>query len=133
MLVLTKDIIHYPYFYKLDIPYKTIQKNVTVFIKFYQVCKQFLPHLIHTWGSMQSFYSLPAVIGQKIPLINSQISSAPPKSKRWSVTQLINWINFRFSKVILSNSQAGIDGRDRIGAAGGRSFGDRANVGDIRR
>jgi glycosyltransferase involved in cell wall biosynthesis len=114
MLVLTKDIIHYPYFYKLDIPYKIIEKNrkrndLAVFFKFYQICKQFLPHLIHTWGSMQTFYSLPSVIGQKLPLINSQISSAPPKPKRWSITQLINRINFRFSKVILSNSQAGVD------------------------
>lgn len=114
MLVLTKNIIHYPYFFKLGIPYKIIEKNragngVTVFFKFYQLCKQFVPHLIHTWGGMQTFYSLPSVIGQKIPLINSQISSAPPKLKRWSVSQLINRINFRFSKVILSNSQAGVD------------------------
>ena len=29
MLVLTKDIIHYPYFYKLDIPCKIIEKNRT--------------------------------------------------------------------------------------------------------
>jgi glycosyltransferase involved in cell wall biosynthesis len=58
---------------------------------------------------MQAFYSLPAVIWQKIPLINSQITAAPPGQNKLSKTYLIDRINFHFSKAILSNSKAGID------------------------
>lgn len=114
MMVVTKDEVHYPAFFKLEIPYQVIRKqrkknDLSVFYQFYKICKKFQPNLIHTWGSMQSFYTLPAVIGQGVPLVNSQITAAPPHINKWSVVNLIDRINFRFSKVILSNSKAGID------------------------
>lgn len=114
MVILTEDEIHYPDFFKLNIPFHIIKKErkisfLTLFYKFYAICKQFKPHLIHTWGRMQSFYTLPTVIGQKIPLINSQITSAPPKRNSWSAFKLIDRINFHFSKTIVSNSLAGVE------------------------
>lgn len=114
MVVVTDPIIDFPAFYNLKITYRIIQKkwkrnDLTVFYKFYQICRQFKPHLIHTWGRMQSFYALPAVIGLGIPLVNGQITSAPPNAARWSLKRMIDRINFNFSTVILSNSQAGID------------------------
>jgi glycosyltransferase involved in cell wall biosynthesis len=114
LVVVTKDDIHYKDFLKLDIPYVVVKKLVkkndpTVFYQLYKISKKFKPHLIHTWGRMQSFYALPAVIGQGVPLINCQITSAPPKRNRWSFGTLIDRINFRFSKVILANSMAGIE------------------------
>jgi len=113
MLVLTKNCIEYPSFHKLDIPFKVLnmkgKKNkLGVFNQFYKVCKQFRPDLIHAWGRMQSFYTLPTVLSQKIPLVNSQITGAPPKRKKWSVPSMIDQLNFRISKIILSNSEAGI-------------------------
>lgn len=113
-LVLTEEEIHYPDFYKLDIPYYVLPKkwkknDLTVFYQFYKVCEKFKPHLIHSWGRMQTFYALPAVLRNNICLINSQITSAPPKSGIWSVSKIIDIINFRFSKVILSNSWAGLN------------------------
>ncbi|HYH16226.1 MAG TPA: glycosyltransferase family 4 protein [Flavisolibacter sp.] len=114
MVVVMKDEVDFPYFYKLNIPFVVIRKSnflsvLPVIFKFYRICKKFKPHLIHTWGRMQSFYALPSVIGQKIPLINSQITGAPPKFNRWSIPSVIDRINFLFSKVILSNSYAGIN------------------------
>ena len=113
MLVMTKDIIGYQSFYELKVPYVVINKkssksDFTVFLKFHKICKQFSPHVVHTWGAMQTFYTLPSVIWERIPLINSQISSAPPHVARWSVSELVNRINFYFSEVILSNSKAGV-------------------------
>ena len=113
LVVLTRDEIHYKDFYKLEIPYKVIEKkwrrnDPTVFHQVYKICKTFKPHIIHTWGSMQSFYTLPAVIGQRIPLVNSQIAGAPVKLRKLSVTGLIDRLNFRFSKVVLANSYAGM-------------------------
>jgi glycosyltransferase involved in cell wall biosynthesis len=114
MVVVTDSIIDFPAFHKLPVLYKIIPKtwkknDLSVFYKFYKICRQFKPHLIHTWGRIQSFYALPAVIGQGIPLLNGQITSAPPNASRWSFNKLIDRINFKFSTVILSNSRAGID------------------------
>ncbi len=114
MLVVTKDEVHYPDFYKLDIPYQAIgsigKNNYAALIsRFYKICKEFKPHLIHTWGRIQSLYTLPTVIGQRVPLINSQITAAPPRVNKWTLDYLIDKLNFHFSKVILSNSRAGID------------------------
>jgi glycosyltransferase involved in cell wall biosynthesis len=114
MVVVTDPIVDFPAFYKLKVLYKIIPKkwkrnDLTVFYKFYKLCRQFKPHLIHTWGRIQSFYALPAVIGRGIPLVNGQITSAPPHAARWSFNKIIDRINFKFSTVILSNSRAGIE------------------------
>lgn len=111
MVVVTDPEVHYPAFHRLKINYQVIQKkwrknDLTVFFKFFKICRQFKPHLVHTWGRTQTFYSLPAIIAQRIPLVNSQITSAPPE--RGMLNKLIDRINFHFSKIIVSNSHAGI-------------------------
>src|SRR5688500_15165242 len=63
-LVVTEDNIHYQQFLELKIPYVVIKKiwkkaDTTIFFRFYQLCKTFKPDLIHTWGRIQSFYTLP--------------------------------------------------------------------------
>src|SRR5687767_5657748 len=113
MVVVTDPIVDYSALYRLDITYQVISKkwkrnDPTIFYRFYKICDQFKPHLIHTWGRIQSFYALPAVIHQGIPLVNGQITSAPPHAARWSFKRIVDRINFNFSTVILSNSRAGI-------------------------
>lgn len=114
LLVMTRDEIHYPEFHKLDIPkiviHKRFKKNdISVFIKLYSICNSYKPHLIHTWGRIQTFYTLPTVLGKKIPLINSQITAAPPQVNKWSIFQIIDKLNFITSTIILSNSKAGLN------------------------
>jgi glycosyltransferase involved in cell wall biosynthesis len=114
MVVVTDPIVDYAAFYNLNVTYLVISKkwkrnDLTVFFRLYKICKQFKPHLIHTWGRVQSFYALPAVIGLGIPLVNGQITSAPPHAARWSFKRIIDRINFKFSTIILSNSRAGIN------------------------
>ena len=112
-LVMTEDVIQFPDFYRLNIPYKIIEKNskgrdLSVFYQFYKICKEFKPDLIHTWGRIQSLYTLPTIIAKGVPLVNSQITTAPPHYNTWSLDNIIDRLNFRFSKVILSNSKSGI-------------------------
>jgi glycosyltransferase involved in cell wall biosynthesis len=114
LVVVTKDEVHYPAFHQLEIPYQVIKKkwqnnDPTVFYQFYKICKEFGPDLIHSWGRMQSLYTLPAVIGQKVPLINSQITSAPPKINKRSFFYLLDQLIFRFSSIVLANSKAGLE------------------------
>src|SRR5690606_32841018 len=73
---------------------------------FYKIVKSFRPHLIHTWGRMQTLYAIPASLLSKIKLVNGQITDAPPK--RSFIHSQIDRINFKFSEIILSNSHAGL-------------------------
>ncbi|PTX14987.1 glycosyltransferase involved in cell wall biosynthesis [Pontibacter mucosus] len=110
LLIMTKEDIFYPEFHHLGIPYKVIgQPRYTVFSSFLKECQQFKPHVIHTWGRMQTLYSLPAALWQRIPIINNQITSAPPYFNLWSWEGLVDKLNFCFSDFILSNSAAGIE------------------------
>ncbi len=113
VVVCTEDNVHYPHFFELDIPYVVLKKqwqkyDPTVFYKFHQVVKDFKPDYIHTWGRVQSFYALPAVILNRASLINSQITSAPPQIRKLSIGNIIDTVNFRCSDIILSNSEAGL-------------------------
>jgi len=113
LVVLRQEKIDYPAFYDLRIPYKLLTKNykpkdLTLHWKFYKICQDFKPDLIHSWGKMPAFVSLLTVILKGIPLVNSQITSAPPHIETLSFNNLTNKINFKLSDVILSNSEAGL-------------------------
>ncbi|MGV3502242.1 MAG: glycosyltransferase [Adhaeribacter sp.] len=113
LVVVTRDDVHYPAFRQLGLPYVVLGKKWAfqdpgVFYRFYKICRQFRPQLIHTWGRMQSFYSLPAVIGLHIPLVNSQITSAPPVVNRHAPAYLLDRFIFKHSRLILANSRAGL-------------------------
>ncbi|MFL5773968.1 MAG: glycosyltransferase [Flavisolibacter sp.] len=113
LLVMTEDVIQFPYFFQLNIPYKVIRKQtkgeaLSVFYQFYKICREFKPDIIHSWGRIQSLYTLPTVIAKRLTLVNSQITTAPPNYKPWSLDSMIDKLNFRFSKLVLSNSKTGI-------------------------
>lgn len=113
LVVLTNNEISYPAFHKLDIPIHLLRKkwekyDPTVFLQLYKICLKFKPHFAHSWGAVQTFYLLPSIILQKIPLINGQITDACPKNKVSLQSRIINYFNFKYSKVILSNSEAGL-------------------------
>lgn len=113
IVVMRREKIEYPYFYKLNIPYKVItdnykKKDISLPFNFFNICKKFKPDIIHTWGRMPAFVSLFTVLLSKIPHINSQITNAKPFRNKWSITNIVDKLNFRFSDLILSNSFAGL-------------------------
>lgn len=113
LVVLRKNIIEYPLFLNLNIPYKIIsskyrKSDITLPLKFYKICIDFKPDIVHAWGSMPALVSLFAIVFLKIPLINSQITNAPPNIDRWTLRFVISKINFYFSKKIVANSYAGL-------------------------
>lgn len=114
MVVLMKKEIHYEKFITLGIPYRIIdrkyfKKHPKPFFEFYRICKSFNPDVIHTWGSMVTFYALPCKLFLKKPLLNFQIQNAPESLSRFSFDRIISGPNFFFSDVIVANSQAGMN------------------------
>lgn len=113
MVVFRQEIIDYPLFYELRIPYKLLQKKykkIDFFLpkRFNSICNAFQPDIIHCWGRTSCLIPLMMAYFNKIFLINSQITNAKTTIKKWSLNNLINRINFLFSDVILSNSYAGL-------------------------
>ena len=108
---LRKEIV-YPEFYKLNYPYYLIEKDgkldPIIFIKFYKICKEIKPDIVHCWSGMNGAYSLFAKILLKFKLINSQITDAPLNIKSLSRFGIQTKLNFHFSDLILSNSFAGL-------------------------
>lgn len=114
LLVLTEGEIHYKYVNDFDIDIrvikrKGIKKDPRLFFKFYKLCNEFKPDIIHAWGSMLAFYSLPAVIFKKIPLVNGHITDAPLQRKKYAFHYFITNLGFNLSTFIVANSYAGLN------------------------
>lgn len=114
ILVLTEEEIHYKYAFDLigDIKIlkrKYLKKDPTIFIRFYRICIDFKPDIIHTWGSMLAFYALPVSWLMKIPHINGHIADSPVNLRRSGFNYNVIRIGFRISDVIIANSFAGLE------------------------
>src|SRR5690554_216851 len=111
LVVTTKDGVELPKFHNLNIEMVVLKKvplisKANYFFHFYKLLKKFNPDIIHTWGRMQTLYALPSAMITGTKLINGQITSAPPRLSK--IDALIDKINFHYSDLVLSNSQAGI-------------------------
>ena len=84
------------------------KKDPKILIKLYKICKEFRPHIIHSWDSMASVYAVPIAKKLKIKLVNGMIRDAPSKLKPLSKVWIRSKITFPFSDIIVSNSFAGI-------------------------
>jgi glycosyltransferase involved in cell wall biosynthesis len=98
-------------FYDLEVkwlPLSTSKLTLGSFSEFFQIVEKVSPDIIHTWGTKQTLIAIPPkLFSKKIKLVNSQITSAPPKLPLSE--KLLSRFNFLFSESILSNSFAGIN------------------------
>lgn len=81
---------------------KYFKKDITVLFKFFKICSQYSPDVIHVWGKIPALYSIPTKLIFKIPMVNSQISDVMP------MNLLYNKLAFKFSDHIIANSYAGL-------------------------
>lgn len=112
-LVITEDIIDYDYVYQLGVPLILIKRerlkyDPQPFVKFYRYCREFKPDIIHAWGRMTTFYTIPTKLIRGIPLISSMIADAKRDYKIFSFDYLFFSSNLLFSNIILANSKAGL-------------------------
>lgn len=112
LVVTTKSGVELPKFTTLGIEMIVLTENklfskLNYFFHFRKIAGKFKPHIVHTWGRMQTLYALPFVLKTGTKLINGQITSAPPKVS--IIDSLIDKVNFHYSDIILSNSKAGVE------------------------
>lgn len=111
-LVVFSDKIHYKEVFDLGIPVKILKRvpkrNPMVFYRLYKVCKNWKPDLIHSWGTMSAILAIPSSKLLSIKLINGNITNAPKNMGFFDERLFRARLTFPFSKVIVSNSLAGL-------------------------
>jgi glycosyltransferase involved in cell wall biosynthesis len=112
-LVLTEEEIHYEEIFETGVPIhilkrRTIKYDPGIFFRFYRICRNFRPDIIHTFGKMATFYSIPAKIKCGVPLVSNLIADTLKHFGSFSRYSLLMKVNIRFSDIVLSNSKAGL-------------------------
>lgn len=113
-LVLTEEEIYYEDVLKTGVRITVLKRkgmkyDPRIFFRFYKVCRRFRPDIIHSWGKMATFYSIPAKILLGIPLVSNLIADAMKSYGSFSKYAYLFRINVFFSDAVLSNSRAGLD------------------------
>lgn len=111
-LVVMKEEIHYKEVFDLGIRIhymiRKTKKDVSGFSRFYKICKEFRPDIVHCWDSMTAVYAVPACKLLKIQLVNGMVVDTPAKqnigNKHWFRAKLF----FPFADIVIGNSKAGL-------------------------
>lgn len=111
-VVTTEEEVHYKYFYDLNIPLtilkrKWLKKDPAMFVRFYRIAKQFNPDIIHTWGTMTTFYAIPSKIILRRALLANLIANAKSDFNSYSLSNLFFKSSCYYSDSIIGNSSAG--------------------------
>lgn len=121
-LVLMSNEIHYKEVFDLDIKIhyliRAAKKDLSVFRKFYKICKDYKPGIVHCWDSMTAVIAVPACKLLGIKLVNGMVVNTPVQqnifNKHWFRAKL----TFPFSSMVIGNSNAGLEA---YGAPGKKS------------
>ena len=85
------------------------KKDFSVFRKFYKICKDVRPDIIHCWDSMTAIYSIPACRLLNSKLMNGMVVDSPLRrnilNKNWLRARLV----FPLSDIIVGNCKAGLE------------------------
>ena len=111
IVVMSRDIYYQEVFdLNIRIHYliRTSKKGLDVFNKFYKICKNYKPDIVHCWDSMTAVIAVPACKLLRIKLVNGMVVNTPVKqnifNKHWFRAKL----TFPFSNIIIGNSNAGL-------------------------
>jgi glycosyltransferase involved in cell wall biosynthesis len=113
VVVMDKNI-HYDALFVLNVKIQYLirktKKDLTVFRKFYKICRQHKPDIVHCWNDMTAVIAVPACRLLRIKLINGMVADAPVNKTVFnSKSVFYSKITFPFSDVIVANSKAGLN------------------------
>lgn len=112
ILVVMSTEIHYSEVYDLQIDIihliRKTKKDLSIFKKFYDICKNYNPDIIHTWDGMTSVYAMFISKLLNIVFVNGMITNASLNSNL-SKEKVFSKLSFPLSNIIISNSKAGLN------------------------
>jgi glycosyltransferase involved in cell wall biosynthesis len=111
-LVVFSSKIEFTELDQLGIPVHILErkskKDPRPFLKLFNLCKQYKPDIIHSWGSMATIYALPTRWFQPVLLVNAIITDAPNFRSAYDQRLLRFRVTAPSSDLILANCQAGL-------------------------
>jgi len=111
-LIIMNNDVHYKEIFELGINIHFVirktKKDLSIFSKFYRLCKNFKPDIVHCWDSMTAVYLVPVSKLLRIKLVNGMVVDAPAKQNIHNKTWFRARLTFPFSHVIIGNSNAGL-------------------------
>jgi glycosyltransferase involved in cell wall biosynthesis len=138
LAVMSEDI-HYREVFDLGIKIHYIirkrKKDLSVFSKFYKICKDYRPDIVHCWDSMSAVYLVPTCKLLNIKFVNGIVVDTPKKQNFSNKDWLRAKLTFPFSHIIVGNSRAGLAAyrapkRKSVCVYNGFSFERTKNIGD---
>ena len=111
-LVVMSEEIRYPDVLTLGIPILRMIRRTPhdpgVFRRFYRLCRERAPDIIHTWDPMTSLYAAPVARLLGIPLVNGMVTKAPAQLSWRSLERIAGFLTFPLSAAVVGNSRAGL-------------------------
>ena len=111
-LVVMRKEIHYKEIFdwniKIHYLLRESKKDVSIFSKFYKICKIFQPDIVHCWESMTAIIAVPVCKLLNIKLVNGMVTNTPVKQNIFNKYWLRAKLTFPFSNIIIGNSLAGL-------------------------
>lgn len=112
LALMTRDV-HYKEVFDLGINIhyliRKTKKDISVFYKFYKLCRDFRPHIVHCWDTMTAVYIAPVCKLLHIRMVNGMIVDAPGRHDIFFKPWLRARLTFPLSDLIIGNSKAGLD------------------------
>lgn len=113
-IVVMNEDIHYKQIFDLNIKIhfliRRTQRDLSVFKKFYKICKTYRPDIVHAWNDMTAIISIPTCNLLNIKLVNGMVADTPVQKNILNKTWLRAKLTFLFSDKIIGNSNAGLTG-----------------------
>jgi glycosyltransferase involved in cell wall biosynthesis len=110
---MTRDI-HYEEIFDLDIRVHYLirksKKDMSIFQKFYKICRKYKPDIVHCWDSMTAIYSAPICRLLNIKFVNGMVVDTPMPQNMSNVHWRRARVTFPLSNIIIGNSKAGLAG-----------------------
>ncbi len=104
--------IKYPEVLELGIPIhyliRRFKQDPRIFLRFFSLCREIRPSVVHTWDSMTSVYAAPVCRALGIRFMNNMIQDAPPRLPMFSRMWLCSRLTFPLSDMVVGNSKAGM-------------------------
>jgi glycosyltransferase involved in cell wall biosynthesis len=111
-VVIMSNLAHYKDLADLDIKIHYLvrksKKDLSVFKKFYTICKNYKPAIVHSWESMTSVIAVPTCKLLNIKFVNGMIVDTPVKQSITNKYWFRGKLTFPFSTIVIGNSEAGI-------------------------
>lgn len=112
-IVVMDNNIHYQEVFTLNtkIHYliRKTKKDLTVFRKFFKICREYKPDIVHCWNDMTAVIAVPTCKLLHITLMNGMIADAPLNKNPFTNKSIFySKITFPFSHFIVGNSKAGL-------------------------